>query len=131
MLGAYEITRENEATCEKVVILNIEDPSSNEFVLGKICSQIWPESIEDGTYEDYGYFALPVDTYKISTSNSLNQDENGVWNWKCMLTTSTDTQDIEMIYAQGNALTKAMGEEYIQENYEKMIPHVWEYNRGK
>ena len=86
MLKVFSVTRENDSHSETAVVMDKSDLSVDDNALIRVCSTIWPGTLD----EDYGYFALPVDTSSVFVANNIQQEAEDCWVWTVKFVAETE-----------------------------------------
>ena len=122
MIRVFSITRENDNNSETVVVMDKDDLSINDDALIRVCATVWPGTLD----EDYGYFALPLDTTSIFVANSIQKEEDDCWIWTVKFVAETADYTVESIYATSQAVTEELAKELMTKKYIEALKELQE-----
>lgn len=122
MIRVFSITRENNNNSETVIVMDKEDLSINDDALIRVCAAVWPGTLDD----DYGYFALPVDTTSLFVATSIQKEDDECWIWTVKFVAETTDCTIESIYATSQAVTEELAKELMLEKYIEALKELRE-----
>lgn len=122
MLQVFSVTRENDSHSETAVVMDKSDLSIDDNALIRVCSTIWPGTLD----EDYGYFALPVDTSSIFVANNIQKEAEDCWVWTVKFVAETPEYTVESVYETSQAVSEELARELMMEKYIEALKELQE-----
>ena len=122
MLKVFSVTRENDSHSETAVVMDKSDLSIDDNALIRVCSTMWPGTLD----EDYGYFALPVDTSSIFVANNIQQEAEDCWVWTVKFVAETPEYTVESVYETSQAISEELARELMMEKYIEALKELQE-----
>jgi hypothetical protein len=122
MLKVFSVTRENDSHSETAIVMDRSDLSIDNNALIRVCAAVWPGTLD----EDYGYFALPVDTSSFFVANNILQEAEDCWVWTVKFVAETPEYMVESVYETGRAVSEELARELMMKKYVEALKELQE-----